>query len=87
MPTFEVEQYEIHSMKYQVEASSEAEAIIKVLAGEADAVDNSLEFIEVAEEFGMSTEGAESIVKELIQLGESVLEDFISSVRGVKQLG
>ena len=30
MPTFEIEQYEIHAMKYRVEAASEAEAIAKV---------------------------------------------------------
>ena len=27
MPTFEIEQYEVHAQKYRVEADSEAEAI------------------------------------------------------------
>ena len=30
MPTFEIEQYEIHSQKFQVKAKNEAEAIKKL---------------------------------------------------------
>ena len=31
MPTYEIEQYELHTMKKQVEASNESEAITKVI--------------------------------------------------------
>lgn len=31
MPVYEIEQYELHSLKYRVEANSEAEAIAKLL--------------------------------------------------------
>ena len=33
MPTYEIEQYELHTMKYRVEASNEAEAIKKLFDG------------------------------------------------------
>ena len=36
MPTYEIEQYELHAMKYRVEAATEAEAIAKLFQGEAE---------------------------------------------------
>lgn len=53
MPTYEIEQYEICLTKYRVEASSEAEAIAKLLDGEADAIDNSHKYVEIAEDCGL----------------------------------
>ena len=32
--TYEIEQYELHTMKYRVEAATEAEAITKLFQGE-----------------------------------------------------
>ena len=55
MLTFEIEQYELHSIKFQVEAASEAEAIAKLFDGEAEPVDQSQELIEVADAYGMAT--------------------------------
>ena len=43
MPIYEIEQYEIHTMKYRVEASSEAVGIKMLFDGEADAVEHGLE--------------------------------------------
>jgi hypothetical protein len=40
---FEIEQYELHVIKYKVTARSEAQAIAKVLGGLAEPVDGSLE--------------------------------------------
>ena len=31
MPTYQIQQYEIHAMRYRVEAASEAEAIAKLI--------------------------------------------------------
>ena len=36
--TYEIEQYELHTMKYRVEAATEAEAIAKLFDGEGEAV-------------------------------------------------
>ena len=48
MPVFQNEQYELHCQTYSVDANSEAEAIRKLLDGEAEPLDGMLEFIEVA---------------------------------------
>jgi hypothetical protein len=34
MPTYEIEQYELHVQKYRVEADDEADAIAKLFQGE-----------------------------------------------------
>jgi hypothetical protein len=56
MPTYEIEQYELHTMKYRVRAKNEAEAIAKLLGGELKPVEGSLEFIEVAGTLGLPAE-------------------------------
>ncbi len=85
MPTFEIEQYEICVSKYRVEASSEAEAIAILYDGGADAVDNSHEYIEVAEDFGMSANENQDLVDELRNLGVPV-DEIISSIRSIEQI-
>jgi predicted transglutaminase-like protease len=85
MPTYEIEQYELHVMKYRVEAASEAEAIAKVLNGTAMPVDNSLEYIEVAEDFGMPTEEYRELAEALRGLGVQV-DEVIPSIRSVEEV-
>ena len=81
MPIFEIEQYEVHVQTYRVEADSEAEAIAKLFNGEADPVDNSLEYIEVCEDLGLPAEEYRELAEELRSLGESVDEHVIPSIR------
>ena len=89
MPTFEIEQYELHTQTYRVEASSEAEAIKKLFDGDGDgdgdveAVDNSQEYIEVAEDFGLPVEQNRELADELRSLDVSVGEDIIASIRTI----
>ena len=83
MPTYEIEQYEIHAMKYRIEAASEAEAIAKLLDGEADAVDDSLEYIEVAEDFGLPADEHRELADALHDLGLRVGEAVIPSIRSI----
>ena len=83
MPTYEIEQYELHALKYRVEANSEAEAIAKVLNGTAMPVDNGLEYIEVAEDFGMPAEEYRDLTEALRDLGVSV-DVVIPSIRSVE---
>ena len=85
MPMFEIEQYELCITKYQVEASSEAEAIAKLLNGEADAIDDSQEYIEVADAYGLPVDEHQEMAAELRNLGVSVNE-IISSIRSVEQI-
>ena len=69
MPTYEIEQYEVHTMKYRGEADNEAEAIKMMLAGEADPVDNGFDFIEVCEDLGLPADQYRELVEQLRSLG------------------
>jgi len=85
MPIFEIEQYEICMTKYRVEASSEAEAIAKLFDGGADAVDDSHEYIEVAEDCGLPADEHQELAAELRSLGVPV-DEIIPSIRSVEQI-
>jgi len=56
MPVYDVQQYEVHAVTYRVSAANPAEAVKKVLNGEGWSIDNSQEFIEVADMYGMPVE-------------------------------
>lgn len=86
MPVYEIEQYELHSSKYRVEASSEAEAIAKLLYGEADPVDDSLEYVEVADDFGLPVDENRELVEKLHKLGVPVSEHVIPSIRSIEEV-
>ena len=86
MPTFEIEQYELHTMTYRVEATNEAEAIAKVLDGLAMPVDDSQDFIEVAEDFGLAADEHRELADKLRALGVPVGEAVIPSIRSIIQV-
>ena len=86
MPKFEIEQYEIHTQRYRVEADDEAEAVKRLFDGEASAVDDGLEYIEVAEDVGLPVEEYRELADELRKLGESIGEDVISSIRAIERI-
>ena len=84
--TYEIEQYELHTMKYRVEAASEAEAIAKLFDGEEEAVDNSLEYIEVADNFGLPADEYPELANALRDLGVSVGDAVIPSIRSIEEV-
>jgi hypothetical protein len=86
MPTFEIEQYELHVMKYRIEADNEADAVVKLFDGEAEPVDNSLEFIEVAEDFGLPVDEHAELANKLNEFGVPVGEDVIPSIRSIFEI-
>jgi hypothetical protein len=86
MPTFEIEQYELHSIKYRVEAASEAEAIAKLFRGEAEPVCQSQDFVEVAEDYGLPVEEHRDLAEALRALGVSVDDTVIPSIRSIQQV-
>ena len=86
MPTFEIEQYEIHAQKYRVEANNKAEAIKMLFDGEADAVDNGFDYIEVYENLGLPVEEHRELVEQLRSLGVSVGEVVMPSIRSITNL-
>ena len=86
MPTFEIEQYELHTSKFWVDANSEGEALAKLFAGEADPVDQSQEFIEVADDYGLPSDDFPELVQELARLGVSGIGEVIPSVRSIDEV-
>lgn len=85
MPVFEIEQYEIHAMKYQIEADDVAQAIVKLFDGDSAPVDDSLEYIEIADEKGLWADDHAELAKQLRSLGLPV-DHVIPSIRSVTQL-
>ncbi len=85
MPVFEIEQYETHAMKYRVEADDVGQAIVKLFDGDGDPVDDSLEYIEVADERGLWSDDHADLAEQLRSLGLPV-ENVIPSIRSVTQL-
>ena len=85
MPMFEIEQYELHVIKYRVKARNEAQAIAKVLDGLAEPEDGSLEYVEVAEDFGMPADEDQQLARQLRKLGVQV-DEVIPSIRSVERV-
>ena len=83
MTTYTIEQYELHTQKYEVEANSEAEAISKLYEGEGLSVDDGLEFIEVADDYGLPVDGHRELADELSALG-FMFEKLICSIRNIE---
>jgi len=86
MPTYEIEQYELHTTKYLVKAKSPAHAIKRLFDGEAEAVDGSLEYIEVADDSGLPVDEERELAKALRRLDVVVGDDVIPSIRGFEEI-
>ena len=84
MPTYEIEQYELHAVTYRVKAKNEAEAIKKVFEGLAIPVDESLEYIEIADDYGLPADEYRELADQLRALGVSV-DEVIPSIRSVER--
>lgn len=84
MPTYEIEQYELHAMTYRVEAVDEAEAIAKLFQGEAEPVEQSQDMIEVADEYGLPVEEHQELAKALRKRG-IVVQKVIPSIRSIEE--
>lgn len=83
MRTFEIEQFEVHVFKYRVDADDEAQAIVKVLDGEADPVDCGSDYVEIAEDFGLPIDECRELANQLRDLGVPVGEHVIPSIRSI----
>ncbi len=82
MPIYEIEQYEMHTQTYRVQADTEAEAIAKLFEGEAEPLNGGLEFIEVASDYGLPADEYRDLVEELRKLDISV-DEVIPSIRSI----
>jgi hypothetical protein len=86
MPTFEIEQYELHAQKYLIEANSEAQAIFKLFNNEADPVDDGLEYVEICEDRGLPADDHRQLADELRTLRISVDGVVIPSIRSIERI-
>ena len=87
MPRFGIEQYEIHTVRFEVDARNQADAIAKLFGGQATLIDDSDELIGICEDLGMPIALHQSLAKRLRKLGVAVGEDVIPSIRSVKKIG
>ena len=83
MPIFEVEQYELHTMRYRIEAANPAEAIVTLFDGLALPIDNGLEYIEVADDFGLPADDYRDLADALREQGVPV-DVVIPSIRSIE---
>lgn len=85
MPTYEIEQYEIYVQRYRVEAVDEVHAVARLFGGEAELVENSLEYVEAANDHGMYRDDDLDIADGLWDLGIIVgIDIIIPSIRSVR---
>lgn len=61
MTVFEIEEYELHTSKYRVEAETIEEAIQKHRDQESDFVDDSLVYSNIPEDYHMSEDQAQEL--------------------------
>lgn len=84
MPVYAIQQYELHVITYQVEADDPADAIVKLLDGEAEPRDNSQEYIEIADERGLFVSEHPELAAKLRTLGVPVDDRIIPSIRSIE---
>lgn len=82
---FQIEQYEVHSQKYIVEADSLAEAVKKLYDEEADLVDIT-EYIEVNDDRGLPIEElSEEDLQGLRERGIN-FDGYLPSIRKITEI-
>ena len=86
MPRYEIEQYEIHLLRYGVDAPSEAHAIGRLLTGEGVPIDGSAEFIEVCQDRGLPVAKHSELADDLRELGIAIQREVIPSIRSIKKI-
>jgi hypothetical protein len=86
MPKFIVEQDEVHTFKYTVEAKNRGEAIAKVLDGDGEAMDGGSEFVENADNLGMSTRKLTKEEMDSLEENGFDFSDKVESIRSVEQI-
>ena len=73
--------------KKEKNADSEADAIGRLLMGEGEPVDDSLEFVNIVDDLGMSLTEDQELASQLFDLGVIHSGDeIIGSIRSIKQV-
>ncbi len=85
MPTYEIEQYEVHTQTYQVEAANEVEALKNFFAGDGDPLDNGLDYIEVADDLGLPAKEYPQLA-DAVRAADLTVTDVIPSIRRIEEV-
>lgn len=85
MAVYIVEQYEIHSKSYRVEADSEAGAMALLFAGAGEPLEGGLDFIDIDKSRGLPVRQFPELAEALRAAGEEVI-DVIPSIRDITLL-
>jgi hypothetical protein len=64
----------------------EAEAIARLLNGEAEPIDDGLEYVEVCENLGLPTDEYPDLAEKLTEMGIPVNDAVIPSIRQVTRI-
>ena len=85
MPTFEIEQYELHILTHLVTADDEADALAKFFQGdEGEAV--SFEFVGIANDYGISVDENRDLADQLFDRGAiNGSDEIIPSIRCIEE--
>ncbi len=84
MPHYDIEQYVLYSLKYHVAAESEAEAIWKVLDEQVAHIEDSLDYVEVAADYGLPADEYPELCQELSTF-DITAKDLIPSIRDIQE--
>ena len=84
MPVFKIEQFELHSLTYRIEAADVAEAIVKVLDGEAEPVEQTHNF-DIADDYGLPADDHRELADALRTQGVPV-DSVIPSIHGIEMV-
>ena len=86
MPIYEIEQYDIHTSTYRVEADSEADAVKKLFDGLATPMDDGFELIGICDELGLPVDRHAELADELRRLGVNIPGKIIPSIRAIGEV-
>jgi len=81
MATFHIEAYEVHIQTYEVEANNRAEAIKKFMDGQASQLDDSLEYLELAEDYKSVNDLERSLKKDVLKALDGLDDDGKTCIR------
>jgi hypothetical protein len=88
MPLYEIEQVELYTQGYLIEADSEADAIARFFHGEGKQTLTSIEFAGVLNSTGISLAERPDLASELMDLGVIKGDDtFVPSIRSIREVG
>ena len=87
MPTYEIEQYELYVLRHRIEADNEADAISRLLMGEGEPIDDSLTFVNIADDYGIGLSENPDLAIQLWDRDVIESDDIlIPSIRSIKQV-